>query len=113
MHLAPEVLPMGWTRASYFAQRRHAAALGLCKFIASDGVLEDATAVPELSDKSCVALPYCDNLAVGSLSASLCEDAQRDIIQSGGALGFRIHKIEAPSTRVDSLGLSIDGKEGH
>ena len=87
-HLGLCILPTGWTWAFYFAQMRHAASLSLCSFIETDGVLEDVTATPLLSKEACVALPYCDNLGVGSLSASLCGDAQNDIINAEEAFLF-------------------------
>ena len=105
------VVPMGWSRAMWFAQRVHMRA-----YIVAGGprsaILFDGRPSPEFSEQPLLRMPYSDNGNVISTDASAGAAVAAAIRAQLKTWGLHPQEITVPEVQFESLGVLVDGAAG-
>ena len=67
---------------------------------------------PDVDDKSCLAMPYCDNVHTMSTDPRVCQVGCDDVQEKLTSMGFDLHEETEASTYCCTLGGSLMGTKG-
>ena len=107
-----KALPMGWSWSFYFSQAVHIEMLRRSQVIPMHRLIFDTKPFPDLSTAEPFALPYCDNIHVGSTDPEVAAVAFQKVIETFEAHNFECHETVAVGCHFQSLGVIVDGVSG-
>ena len=113
LYPALKVLPMGWSWSFHFAQVAHSFSVQQTLQLGPGELLLDRQPVPPVDEARWLALPYCDNLSVGSASQAKADDGRKRMSAHQRSLGFRVHEETEAALHAAPAGFALDGLQGH
>jgi hypothetical protein len=107
-----KVLPMGFNWSFFLIQALHEQSVLKTLGIERKDLVLDGHPPPLVSAKSCVSMPYCDNIHSISLDEKVCQQGCDDNCATLSDLGFSLHEEAPASLQCQTLGGYIDGDKG-
>ena len=106
------VLPMGFSWSFYLIQVLHEQATMKALGIPRSSLILEGQPAPDVDDKSCLAMPYCDNVHTMSTDPRVCQVGCDDVQEKLTSMGFDLHEETEASTYCCTLGGSLMGTKG-